>query len=94
MFKLKINVGHKEILLEAEEKSSLKISEHKCEYASSLKMENRALDNRPRGTSVHRIINFTRTLSMTMKRNDDRATKNKMKKTRMLALGDVKKWVL
>ena len=75
-------------------KSSLKISEHKCEYASSLKMENRALDNRPRGTSVHRIINFTRTLSMTMIRNDDRATKNKMKKTRMLALGDVKKWVL
>ena len=72
----------------------IKISEHKCEYASSLKMENRALDNWPRGTSVHRIINFTRTLSMTMIRNDDRATKNKMKKTRMLALGDVKKWVL
>ena len=57
-------------------------------------MENRALDNRPRGTSVHRIINFTRTPSMTMIRNDDRATKNKTKKTRMLALGDVKKWVL
>ena len=68
-------------------KSSLKISEHKCEYASSLKMENRALDNRPRGTSVHRIINFTRTLSMTMIRNDDRATKKQNEENKNASIG-------
>ena len=68
-------------------KSSLKISEHKCEYVSSLKMENRALDNRPKGTSVHRIINFTRTLSMTMIRNDDRATKKQNEENKNASIG-------